>query len=291
MTSLLNAEDVVAVDMHVHLRDEVSFAIRKESFERLGRHFSQEVKVVPVDDLADQYRSRRMMAAIMNSTDVVRTGNPAVPNDHIADIVRSYPDVFLGFGAVDPHAGRPAAEEVERCHELGLHGIGELNPSRQGFVATQSECEPVWATAQRLRMPVVFHTGYSGMGSSAPGGGGLKLEYNRPIPYLDSIAADFPELTIIGAHPGWPFEAENLAVARHKSNYFIDLSGWAPKYFSNEVVAYASSVIPHKFLFGSDWPNLPVERWLAEFEQLPIKETSRPRILRDNAFRVMELAG
>jgi predicted TIM-barrel fold metal-dependent hydrolase len=116
----------------------------------------------------------------------------------------------------------------------------------------------------------------------------VKLKYCQPM-LLDDIAADFPDLKIICAHPSWPWTAESLAIARHKPNFYIDLSGWAPKYFPPEVVQQVNSMIPHKALFGSDAPSLPLERWLADFEQLPIKPEVRQKIMLDNAVKLFGL--
>ena len=122
------------------------------------------------------------------------------------------------------------------------------------------------------------------------GGGGIRLKYTRPL-LLDDVGVDFPELVIIAAHPSWPWQEEALAMARHKGNVYLDLSGWAPKYFPPSLVQQANSLLQDKCLFGSDYPLIPTERWLAEFAQLPLKDEVRPKILRANAERVLGLAG
>ena len=97
------------------------------------------------------------------------------------------------------------------------------------------------------------------------------------------VAADFPELKIISAHPTWPWTAESLAIARHKANYYIDLSGWAPKYFPAELVHNVNTLLQDKAMFGSDWPAIGVERWLEEFQQVNMKPEVRKKIMLDNA--------
>ena len=239
--------------------------------------------------MADQYRERKMMAVIMNTTDQTITGLTPVPNDHIAEGVRKHPDVFMGFGVVDPWQGKIALKEIRRCkEELGLHGIGELNPARQHFFPNDTRFYPLWEEAQKLGLPVLFHGGMAGAGAGTPGGMGVKLKYSQPI-YLDDVAADFPELKIISAHPTWPWQEESLAIARHKSNFYIDLSGWAPKYFPAELVHHVNSLLQDKALFGSDWPAIGVERWMEEFEQLNLKPEVRQKILLDNAKKLFGL--
>lgn len=279
-----------AIDVHVHPRTEEFIKAAGPRAEQMAAYFQREVKPVSFAELADQYRERQMMAVLMNSSDVTSSGRQPVPNDVIADAVRRHPDVFIGFGIVDPWQGKLAQAEIRRCNqELGLRGIGELNPGRQHFYPNDTRFYPLWEEAQQQGLVVLFHGGMMGAGAGTPGGMGYKLKYGRPIPYLDDVAADFPELQIIGAHPSWPWQEESLAIARHKGNFYIDLSGWAPKYFPPSLVQYANTVIQDKVLFGSDWPLITVERWLEEFEQLPLKPEVRQKIMLDNARRLLKL--
>ena len=173
--------------------------------------------------------------------------------------------------------------------EYGLVGV-KLNPGRQKFFPDDERFYPLWDACERCEMVALFHTGMLGIGAGTPGGSGHKLKYTKPIPHLDDIAADFPSLRIIAAHPSWPWQDEMLAVARHKSNVYIDLSGWAPKYFPPELVQYANSVLQDRCLFGTDWPLLEPERWLAEFDDLPIKPEVRTKILLTNAARLFGIS-
>jgi uncharacterized protein len=253
----------------------------------MANYFGRERKVISLDEMADDYRAKNMMAVLVNGTDITVTGNEPLPNDHVADAVKKHPDVYLGMGVVDPRQGKRAVDEVKRIgEELGLHGIGELNPARQHFFANDHEFYPLWEEIATQRLPVLFHTGMAAAGAGTPGGRGVKLKYTRPIPYLDDIAADFPELTVIGAHPSWPYTEESLAIALHKANYFIDLSGWSPKYFPASWVHEVNSRLQDKALFGSDYPSIDRDRWLREFAELPLKDEVRPKILLHNACKV-----
>ena len=99
-----------------------------------------------------------------------------------------------------------------------------------------------------------------------PGGGGLRLKYSNPI-HLDDVAVDFPDMTIIIAHPSWPWQDEALSVCLHKPNVYIDLSGWSPKYFPPQLVQYANSQLKTKMLFGSDFPLIAPDRWIKDFQR------------------------
>lgn len=277
----LTIDEVVAVDAHIHIRDQ-----RQPPTERMeyqSRYFHNEQRQPKtMDDVAEEYRSRKMMAVVLNGTEVTISGRERLPNDAVADVVRKYPDVFIGFGAIDPWQGKLAENEIRRCkEELGLTGIGELNPARQHFFPNDTRFYPLWQVASELGMPILFHTGMAAAGAGAPGGLGVKLKYTQPI-LLDDIAADFPELKIIAAHPSWPWQAESLAMVRHKGNVYMDLSGWAPKYWSAELIQYVNSIIQDKAMFGSD--TIDLDRWLQEFAELPFKDEVRQKIMRDNAF-------
>jgi len=114
-------------------------------------------------------------------------------------------------------------------------------------------------------------------------------KYAKPIPGFDDVAADFPDLTIIMAHPAWPWIEEPIAVALHKPNVYLDLSGWVPRYITKELIREADTRLRDKVLFGSDFPYVSPDCWLSEFSDLPIRDEVRPKILLDNARRILGL--
>jgi predicted TIM-barrel fold metal-dependent hydrolase len=126
-------------------------------------------------------------------------------------------------------------------------------------------------------------------GAGTPGGRGVRLDYTRPI-YLDHLAADFPNLTIIAAHPSWPWADEGLALARHKANVFLDLSGYSPKYIPPQYIQFANTLLQDQMVFGSDYPFIPPERWLADFEEAGFRPQVRDKILLLNAQRMLGLS-
>ena len=132
-----------------------------------------------------------------------------------------------------------------------------------------------------------MHSGFAAAGVGMPGGGGLKLKFARPIPGFDDVAADFPDLTIIMAHPAWPWIEEQIAVALHKPNVYLDLSGWAPRYIPDALVRETDTRLKDKVLFGSDFPYLSPDRWLNEFEDLPIREEVQTKVLVETARRIL----
>jgi len=104
---------------------------------------------------------------------------------------------------------------------------------------------------------------------------------------LDDVAADFPELTIVMAHPAVPWVDSQIAIASHKTNVYIDLSGWSPKYFPPQLVHAAGRQLRTKVLFGTDYPYIKMDRWRRDFEGLDIDPAVAPLIYKDNALRVL----
>jgi predicted TIM-barrel fold metal-dependent hydrolase len=147
----------------------------------------------------------------------------------------------------------------------------------------------LYETIQELGVPVLFHSGQTGIGAGLPGGRGIKLGYSNPM-LIDDVAADFPGLTIILAHPSVPWQDEAISIATHKANVYIDLSGWSPKYFPAQLVRASNSLLRHKVMFGSDFPLITPDRWLADFADLDLKPEVRPLILKDNAANVLGLS-
>jgi len=166
----------------------------------------------------------------------------------------------------------------------------QLHPPLQQFDPNDRLAYPLYEVFDEARLPVLFHTGHSGIGTGMPGGGGIRLKYGNPMP-IDDVAVDFPEMPIILAHPSFPWQDEAISICLHKPTVYIDLSGWSPKYFSPTLIQYANTLLKHKVLFGSDYPLITPDRWLADFEKTTIREEVRPLILKENAVRLLGLGG
>lgn len=279
-----------AIDMHVHpgTREYLVDSGGKYLADALV-YFHKEDAVVSLEEMARYYRDLDMVAVLLAWDTETQSGLPPVTNDYVAAAVQKYPESFIGFASVDPWKGKIAVAELIRAvKSLGLRGL-KLHPIAQAFYLNDRRFYPLWETCASLKIPLLIHTGTTGVGAGVPGGNGLKLKYGRPIPYIDDIAADFPELTIIGAHPSWPWQEEMLALAVHKTNVYIDLSGWSPKYFSPSLVHYANTLLQDRVLFGSDYPFLTPERWIADFEKVGFKPEVRQKILVENARRLLGL--
>lgn len=218
------------------------------------------------------------------------TGLPRTSNDYIAKVVKDYPQAFIGaYACVDPWKGEMAIAEAERAvKELGMMGL-KFQQAAQAFYPNDRRFYPLWEKCVELGVSVQFHTGTTGLGAGMKGGGGIHLKYTRPIPYIDDVAADFPDLKIICLHPSWPWQEETIAIAIHKPNVFIELSGWSPKYFPESLKREIKGRLKDRVMFGSDYPVLTHQRLFQDYEQEGYPPEILERIYYKNAINILGL--
>jgi len=286
----MRTDSLAAVDVHVHIEADGHghYSLDDELIAASARYFRADHDRTPtLEQIAELYRSLNMAAVVFTVDAGTATGHRPLSSEEIAEQAAAHGDVLIPFGSVDPLR----ADAVEHARRLvtdhGARGF-KFHPSLQGFSPADSRMYPLWAEIESLGVPALFHTGQTGIGAGLPGGRGIKLRLSDPM-LLDDVAADFPSLTVILAHPSVPWAESAISMATHKSNVYIDLSGWSPKYFPPSLVRAANSYLQDKVLFGTDYPLLTPERWLSDFETLDLKPGVRPKILKDNAVRLLGL--
>ena len=287
----IELDSVEAIDTHVHVEvgENGHTSLPTALAEAAGKYFRSEDVALDLSSIAEYYRARKMVAVVFTVDARTQLGHNPVSSAEIIDRAADHADVLIPFASVDPRLG---VDAIERARELVLsHGAQgfKFHPTLQGFDPSDPAYRPLWAAIAELHVPVIAHTGQTGIGAGLPGGAGLHLRYSNPM-LLDDVAADFPDLTLILAHPSVPWQDEAISIATHKSNVFIDLSGWSPKYFPPQLVRAADSFLQAKVLFGSDFPLLTPDRWLRDFAALDLKDATRTQILKDNAARVLGLS-
>ena len=279
-------DGVRAIDFHVHLPTpdwlDGSMAGYVEAAEA---YFRSAVQRQSLGELADRYRQLDVRAVLLAWDAETATGRPRVPNETVAAACEEYPDAFTGIGSVDPHK-ESAVDEVANIAALGLRGV-KFHPSLQAFAPDDPKYWPVFAACQQHALLALFHTGTSGIGARQPGGQGIRIDYAHPLK-LDAVAAEHPRLTVVAAHFGWPWQMDLIAVALHKTNVFIDISGWSPKRIPPEVVRELKGRLSGQFVWGSDFPFITPERCLAELDELGLASGT---LLHDNAARILGLPG
>ena len=276
-----------AIDLHVHLpMDEWLDNAIGPLLPATEAYFRAKVPRRTIEEVAEEYASRGILGVVLDWDDRTVSGRGWLGNEWLASLSERFPGVLLGFGSVDPHS-QAAIDEMERCRDLGLVGL-KFHPTMQQFDPGEEHFYPLWEAAGRLGLICLFHTGTCGIGAGTPGAGGTKIRYSHPA-FLDGVGADFPDLTLIAAHFGWPWFMECLAIALHKSNVFIELSGWAPRYLPAEVRREIGRRLNGQTLFGSDYPFISLDRWFDEFDQLELTPEAREAILLGNASRLLGL--
>jgi len=289
---VIDLSAVTAIDVHVHTErsrsghDPMPGELREAAALYFGNRFTGDA-LPTIDDVAAYYRERGLAAVVFTVDWELESGRAPIPNEEIAEGARENADVLIPFASVDP--ARHDAPDLARrlIDEHGVRGF-KFHPNLQQFFPNDSAAYPLYEVIAAAGLPALFHSGHSGIGTGLPGGGGLHLKYSNPL-CLDDVAADLPELKIVLAHPSFPWQDEAISVCLHKANVWIDLSGWSPKYFPPQLVQYANTQLREKVLFGSDFPLITPDRWLADFAEAPFRDEVRPLILKENAAALLGL--
>ncbi|MEP9394873.1 4-hydroxyphenyl-beta-ketoacyl-CoA hydrolase [Gordonia sp. VNK1] len=285
----IDFDAIDAIDIHTHVEIDGCghHSVDDELMAASAKYFkSGEERTPTIETMAALYRERNIAAVVFTVDATSASGH--VPNsvEEIAEKAAQFNDVLIPFGSVDPLQGKAAIKRVHRLvDEFGVRGF-KFHPSMQGFEPNDRQFYPLYEAIVEAAVPALFHTGQTGIGAGLPGGHGIKLRYSDPM-LLDDVAADFPDLTIVMAHPAVPWVDQQISIATHKANVYIDLSGWSPKYFPTQLVRAANSMLRHKVLFGSDFPVIGVDRWRKDFENLDMKPEVLPLIFKENAMTVL----
>ena len=291
----MNLDEIIAIDFHTHAEEPCN-CHRDDGYNEFQAGMAAYFKnpagtsgMLPtVPQTAAYYRERKIAAVIFGVDAERETGFHRHSNEDIARHCAENADILIPFASIDPAKGKMGAREVRRLvRDFGVKGF-KFHPTLQAFDPSDEAFTPLFSVIDEMEVPVIFHTGQTGIGSGLPGGRGLRLALSNPM-LLDDLAARFPGLDIVMAHPSVPWQDEALAVATHKANVWIDLSGWSPKYFPENLVRQANSILQNKVLFGSDFPLITPDRWLGDFANLTIKDEVRPKILKENAVRLLGL--
>jgi uncharacterized protein len=290
----MDIANLVAIDTHVHA--EVSCCqppdlFGKEFDDAADKYFGTVLKQgrrPTIPETIDFYRQQKIGMVMFTVDCEAQLGRRRIPNEEVAQFAADNSDVMIAFASIDPHKGKMGAREARRLIEdHGVRGF-KFHPTLQGCYPNDRMAYPIYEVIAEYKLPAVFHSGHSGMGSGMRGGGGLLLKYSEPI-HLDEVAAEFPDMKVVIAHPSWPWQDQALSICLHKPNVYIDLSGWSPKYFAPQLIQHANTLLKHKMLFASDFPLIRPDRWLSDFQAAGFKPEVHSLILKENAISLLEL--
>ena len=286
----MKIDELIAIDVHTHA--EVSCRQPADAFwapyEQAANKYFKSGRRPTIAETIAYYRERKIGLVMFSVDSEALIGNKRIPNEEVAEAAAANSDMMIAFACIDPHKGMMGVREARDLIKSGAVKGFKFHPTLQGFFPNDRLAYKLYEEIAAAKLPAIFHSGHSGMGTGMPGGGGLRLKYSNPI-HLDDVAADFPDMKIIIAHPSWPWQDEALSVCLHKPNVYIDLSGWSPKYFPPQLVQYANTQLKTKMLFGSDFPLIHPDRWIADFKDAGFRPEVHELILKQNAVKALGL--
>ena len=215
------------------------------------------------DQLVDEMDKAGVARAVILGQDTHATRNPAfknytLKNDEIARIAEKSKERLVPFAGVDPNSGREAVSELKRAvGKLGMRGLKVHSSANSVYLNDRRLMFPIYEFCQDASVPVLFHTGTTGLGD-------CEMKYSKPE-LLDEVCQAFPDLKVVMAHFGWPWPDVAIAIALRNPNVFIDVSGWKPRYIPHSMIPYLNGPLQDRFLFGTDYPMLRQKEWLEDF--------------------------
>jgi predicted TIM-barrel fold metal-dependent hydrolase len=276
------------IDLHAYPGTKEWIDCQGPYVDALAKYWKREWKPKAEAEVIAEFASAGVEPCLV-ALDLSSTVNtPPCSNDYVASLRDRHKCVVQAWAAVEPAKGVAAIEEarhaVRDLKMLGFH----FHPIMQHFSVDDPKYRPLFEEIAGLRAPVMIDVGMTGMGAGMPGGMGAKTRHAHPAS-IDSLAADFPDLTIIMAHPGYPWIDETTAVALHKGNVYWEMSGWAPKYLPQQLVRDMKGRLQDKMMFASDYPSIAYDRLFREWEELQLPDAFLEKFFHANAERVLDL--
>ncbi|CDO91029.1 amidohydrolase [Mycobacterium triplex] len=208
-------------------------------------------------------------------------GQDLVSNDEVAEWIRLHPNRFAGLATVDLDRPMRAVRELRRRVAEGFVGL-RVVPWLWNAAPTDRRYYPLFAECVESAVPFCTQVGHTGPLRPS--------ETGRPIPYIDQVALDFPELVVVCGHVGYPWTEEMVAVARKHENVYIDTSAYTIRRLPEELIRFMkTSTGQRKVLFGTNYPMITHAHALAGLDELGLDDEARHDFLHGNAERVFRL--
>jgi uncharacterized protein len=277
------------IDVHCYPNTKEWIACQRPYVDALAKYWKREWVAKTEDEVVKDFTDAGVEAILVALDLETTVHTPPCSNDFVSGMQKRHPGrIIQAWAAVDPFKGEDAIREARHAiRDLGMLGF-HFHPIMGHFAVNDRRLYSLFEAINELNVPVMIDVGTTGMGAGMPGGMGAKIRHAHPSA-LDELAADFPHLTIIAAHIGWPWVEETTAVVLHKGNVYWELSGYAPKYFPDQLVKDVRGRLKDKILFGSDYPSMPYDHLLREWDELGYPDEIKERIFYRNAERVLNL--
>lgn len=277
------------IDMHSHWGTKRGYVLRTEAeLARQRQTWNSDPKYATEDEMAAYLRSQNVRTILdFGFTKKMPVAEAREYHDYGIETQRKHPDAILGLWLqIDPASGAAGVAELRRCIEASKGFIGLAISGGTGYTASDPIHKPFYDVCAEAGRPVLVFVGYTGAGAGLPGGGGILLDLCHPR-YIDEMAAQRPELTIISARPAWPWQDDMIAVMLHKPNVWAELHGWSPKYFTESLKYDIPRRLKNRTMFGADYPLFTYERLVADWQALGYDESVIEKVFHENAERLL----
>jgi predicted TIM-barrel fold metal-dependent hydrolase len=277
------------IDIHSHWGTRRGYALRTEQeLAQQRKTWNSEPRYHTEAEMIQHFRENGVRTVLdFGFTKDLPPDEAAAMHDYAFEVQRSAMDSVLGHWIhIDPHTKAAGLKELRRCIDAAPAFLGfAVNGSGTGPAS-----DPVWFPFYDLciqaRIPVLLFVGTTGLGAGLPGGNGILLDDCHPR-HLDFVAARFPELRIVAARPGWPWQTETIAILMHKRNIWYDLHGWSPKYFTADLKHEISRRLRSRIMFGADYPLYTYERLKRDWLEQGFSPEVLQDVFHDNAARFL----
>ncbi len=277
------------IDLHCYPGTQTWIDAQGPYVAALAKYWSRAWVAKTEDEVVADFAAAGVEACLVALDLETTVATPPCTNEYVHGMWRRHPErIIQCWGTLDPLKGELAMRQAQKAvRELGFVGF-HFHPIMQHFAVNDRRFYPLFELIDELGAAVMIDVGTTGMGAGLPGGMGARLRHAHPSA-IDELAADFPNLKILMAHPGWPWVDETTAVALHKGNVYWEMSGWAPKHFPPSLKVDMRARLQDKIMFGSDYPSMPYARILKEWQELGYSDAVMEKILHQNAERVLGL--
>jgi predicted TIM-barrel fold metal-dependent hydrolase len=272
-------------DMHSHWGTKRGYTLRTEAeLAQQKKTWNSEPQYATEAEMVDYFRRSNVRVILDFGFDKYLPMSEATElHDYGFEMQRQHSDVILGnWVHINPRTGPEGVRELRRCRDAKAGFLG-FAVSGSG---TGPASDPIWVPYYKLcieaKIPVLIFVGTTGSGAGLPGGNGILLDHCHPR-HLDEVAARYPELTIVAARPGWPWQTETIAVLLHKRNIWYELHGWSPKYHTPDLKHEISRRLMTRVMFGADYPLFTYERLIGEWRAEGYSEEVLDRVFTKNA--------
>ena len=276
------------IDLHCYPNTQKWIDCQGPYVKALAEYWGRDWQAKTEEEVVAEFKEFQVDALLVALDLSTTIQTPPCDNDYVAGMRDRHDCSIQAWGALEPTRGRVAIDEARHAvNELNMIGF-HFHPIMQHIQVTDQDFYPLWEEISSMGVPVMIDVGMTGMGAGMPGGLGVTTRNAHPA-YVDELAADFPKLTIIMAHPGSPWIDETTAVALHKGNVFWEMSGWAPKYLPDSLKKDIRSRLSDKVMFGSDYPSIAYERLFREWDEVGYTNAMLEKFFHRNAETVVGL--